>query len=108
MPTVTDPPPEAVASELAELAEALDAAIPVRCIDRNLLVATWNLRAFGGLTGKWVAGNDDSPKRDLAGLRAIGQVVSRFDLAHDELERGWLRPTSRRSPTRRPRDEVQG
>jgi endonuclease/exonuclease/phosphatase family metal-dependent hydrolase len=91
MPTATEAPPEAVARELAELHDALDAAIPARHLDRNLLVATWNLRAFGGLTDKWVAADDDSPKRDLAGLRAIGQIVARFDVVALQEVRGNLR-----------------
>lgn len=27
-------------------------AIPPKGLDRNLLIATWNIRAFGGLTTK--------------------------------------------------------
>ncbi|MEX2621927.1 MAG: endonuclease/exonuclease/phosphatase family protein [Egibacteraceae bacterium] len=91
MPTIRDTPPKAVAGELADLDDALDDAIPARRVDRNLLVATWNLRAFGGLTDKWVAGDDDSPKRDLAGLRAVGQIVSRFDVVALQEVRGNLR-----------------
>jgi endonuclease/exonuclease/phosphatase family metal-dependent hydrolase len=91
MPAVTDPPPTAVAGELADLADAVDAAIPARHVDRNLLVATWNLRAFGGLTDKWVAAGDDSPKRDLTGMRAIGELVSRFDVIALQEVRGNLR-----------------
>lgn len=91
MPTITDPPPDGVVGELANLDQALDAAVPARHVDRNLLVATWNLRAFGGLTDRWVAGNGDSPKRDLAGLRAIGQIVSRFDVIALQEVRGNLR-----------------
>ncbi len=28
-------------------------AIPLKGLDRNLLIATWNIRTFGGLTTKW-------------------------------------------------------
>ena len=91
MAKVTDDPPARVAAELADLRDGLDAAIPARRVDRNLLVATWNLRAFGGLTDRWVAGDDDSPKRDLTGLRAIGEVVSRFDVVALQEVRGNLR-----------------
>jgi endonuclease/exonuclease/phosphatase family metal-dependent hydrolase len=95
MPTILDPPPARVAGELADLDERLDAEIPGRRVDRNLLIASWNLRAFGGLTEKWVAGDDDSPKRDLAGLRAIGQIVSRFDVIALQEVRGDLRALRR-------------
>lgn len=91
MPEITDPPPPEVAAELAELDAALDAAIPARQVDRNLLIATWNVRAFGGLTDRWVARQGDSPARDLTGLRAIGQIVSRFDVIALQEVRGDLR-----------------
>jgi endonuclease/exonuclease/phosphatase family metal-dependent hydrolase len=51
-------------------------------------MATWNLRAFGGLSDKWVAGEGDSPKRDLSGLRAIGEIVARFDVVALQEVRG--------------------
>ena len=78
--SVLDPPPEPVARELARLREAVDAAIPRKQLDHNLLIATWNLRLFGSLTRKWTAGDDDSPKRDLRGLLAIKTIVERFDV----------------------------
>lgn len=72
-------PPE-VSADLGALRDALDAQIPRKQLDHNLLVATWNLRAFGSLTDRWTAGSGDSPKRDLRGLLAIKEVVSRFDV----------------------------
>lgn len=78
--SVLDPPPEPVASELERLRQAVDAAIPRKQLDHNLLIATWNLRMFGSLTRKWTAGEDDSPKRDLRGLLAIKSIVERFDV----------------------------
>ncbi len=79
-PTITDAPPEDVAAEWEALREALDARIPARNVDRNLLIATWNLRHFGDLTEKWRVGEDDSPRRNLRALLFIGEVVSRFDV----------------------------
>jgi endonuclease/exonuclease/phosphatase family metal-dependent hydrolase len=58
----------------------LDDTIPPRHLDRNLLVATWNLRAFGRVTEKWRSEPDDSPRRDLFDLRCIAEIVSRFDV----------------------------
>ena len=46
----------------------------------NLLVATWNLRAFGDLTQKWQAGIRDSPKRNWHAVACIAEVDSRFDV----------------------------
>lgn len=75
-----EPPPQVVLDEGAALAAALDGALPRRQLDRNLLLATWNLREFGSLTRKWAAGERDSPKRELRALRAIAAVVERFDV----------------------------
>jgi hypothetical protein len=80
MLTVTDPPPEEVAADLAQLKSVLDEDIPAKALDRNLLIATWNVRAFGDLTEKWRSGDDDSPKRDLHALLCIAEIVSRFDV----------------------------
>ncbi len=79
MPTITDVPPQNVQSDLNALAAALDAQIPTKS-DDNLLIASWNIRSFGSLTRKWTAGSGDSPKRDLRGLRAIIEILSRFDV----------------------------
>ena len=82
LPPLDDPAtPPAVRAEMAALRAALDAEIPrKRLLDRNLLVATWNLKDFGSLTAKWVAGPSDSPKRDYRALWAIAEIVSRFDV----------------------------
>lgn len=82
LPDIRDPAaPEAVRVEMAKLRAALDATIPIkRAVDRNLLIATWNIRAFGGLTPTWRSDDDDSPKRNWRGLHAIAEIVSRFDV----------------------------
>ena len=80
MPHVTDTPPTDVRADLETLATALDEAIPSRIVDENILIGTWNIREFGGLTEKWRAGDDDSPKRDLHSLRVIAEVIQRFDI----------------------------
>ena len=80
MPEITDAPPADVEAELKSLADGLDASIPSKRLDDNLLVATWNIRAFGDLTEKWRAEKGDSPQRDLLSLRAITAIVSRFDV----------------------------
>ncbi|MFW6198628.1 MAG: endonuclease/exonuclease/phosphatase family protein [Acidobacteriota bacterium] len=80
MPSILDEPPTAIRDELEDLRELLDRQIPDKALDQNLLIATWNIRAFGRVTRKWQAGEDDSPKRDLHALRVIGEIVSRFDV----------------------------
>ena len=52
-PEITDPLPQDIAEIFARLGAALDETIPPRHLDRNLLVATWNIRAFGRVTEKW-------------------------------------------------------
>ncbi len=79
-PSIHSPQPPDVRADLAALRDALDASIPRKQLDHNLLVATWNLRAFGSLTDSWTAGPSDSPKRDLRGLLAIKEIVARFDV----------------------------
>ncbi len=80
MPEITDVPPQRIVEELKTVREALDCTIPSKALDKNLLIATWNLRAFGDLTEKWKAESGDSPKRDLHALRCIAEIVSRFDV----------------------------
>jgi len=75
-----EPPPEEVFADLARLRSALDEGVPAKALDRNLLVATWNMRAFGDLTEEWASSEDDTPKRDLHSLLCIAEIVSRFDV----------------------------
>jgi len=88
MPTITDPPPPEIAAELSDLRTQLDAEIPRKILDQNIVIATWNLRAFGELTEKWAAEPGDTPKRDLHALRCIAEIVSRFDVVAIQEVRG--------------------
>jgi len=68
-------------NELAEFRRSLDDLIPPkRAPSRNLLIATWNIRAFASLTEKWTARQSDSPKRDYRGMWFILETISRFDV----------------------------
>ena len=66
--------------DVAELQVALDNDLPPKIPDRNLLIATWNLRAFGNLTESWKSKESDSPKRNWYALKCIAEIVSRFDV----------------------------
>jgi len=46
----------------------------------NLLLATWNLRAFGAVTPSWQARTSDSPKRDWRAVALIAAVIGCFDI----------------------------
>lgn len=95
-------PPADVAEEIATLRAAASQELPART-DRNLLIATWNLRAFGGLTPSWAAGPRDSPKRDWRAIALIAELIGCFDvIALQEVKRNvtalrslldWLGPT---------------
>jgi len=74
------PMPQDVGLTLAVLQAALDESVPARELDRNLLIASWNIRGLGGFTPKWETGPDDSPKRNLADLHYIAEILSRFDI----------------------------
>lgn len=95
MPQVTDTPPPDIQRDLDGLRSALDETVPKRTLDRNLLIGTWNVRAFGGLTEKWVSGPDDSPKRDLHSIRVIAEILSRFDVVALQEVKGNLEALQR-------------
>lgn len=71
--------PDDVAKEGAALRAALAADIPKKST-KNLLIATWNLRAFGDLTEKWHSVGKDSPTRDWRAIALIAEIVDRFDV----------------------------
>jgi hypothetical protein len=50
--SIAETPPAAIREELTRLRRQLGRDIPKKT-DRNLLIATWNLREFGDLTTKW-------------------------------------------------------
>jgi exonuclease III len=84
---MTSDPPAAAARDVARLSAALDATVPGKD-ESNLLIGTWNVRAFGDLTEKWTSGPRDSPKRDLHAMACIAEIASRFDvLALQEVRR---------------------
>jgi endonuclease/exonuclease/phosphatase family metal-dependent hydrolase len=89
-PAILEPPQE-TRDELARLATALDAELPPKVVDRNLLVATWNVRAFGDLSDSWKRGPDDEPKRNLSDALAIAETLSRFDVIAVQEARANLR-----------------
>lgn len=91
MPQITDTPPPHLQEEILQLSKNLDALLPAKELDRNVLIGTWNIRAFGGLTEKWKAEEGDSPKRDLHALLCIAAILSRFDIIAVQEVRGNLK-----------------
>jgi len=91
MPAITDIQPAHVAHDIAALRAHLDQTVPPKKANDNLLIATWNLRAFASLTREWTAGSSHSPKRDLRGLLAISEIIRRFDVIAIQEVKGDLR-----------------
>jgi len=90
MESIFDAPPATVQNDLDRLKSALDQSIPKKK-SSNVLIATWNIRKFGGLTREWRPTGKHSPTRDLRGLRAIIDIISRFDVVAVQEVTGNLR-----------------
>ncbi len=69
-----DPQPQEVKENLEELLRDLDEKVPPKQLDRNLLIATWNIRGFGDLTRSWMRKRATAP--DATFIRCI--VLPRF------------------------------
>ncbi|MBJ7882913.1 endonuclease/exonuclease/phosphatase family protein [Gelidibacter salicanalis] len=80
MATILDAPPDDIQMNINLLNKDLDAHLPFKEIDRNLLIATWNIRAFGNYTRKWKSEEEDSPKRDMHSILCIAAIIKRFDV----------------------------
>jgi endonuclease/exonuclease/phosphatase family metal-dependent hydrolase len=64
-----------------------ESGLPEKLTDYNLLIGTWNIRAFGGVYGQW-GENPQSPKRNLRAMACIAEIVRRFDvIAIQEVKR---------------------
>lgn len=70
--------PEELIDDIVRLRRRL-VGLPTRITDRNLLIASWNIRMLGGLHPEF-GENPDSPKRNLRALAIIAEVVKRFDV----------------------------
>jgi len=81
---ILEAPPEEIEQELSKVREELDNEIPQKILDKNLLIATWNIRCFGGLTEKWKSSQYDSPKRARA-------LIARFDVVAIQEVKGKIK-----------------
>jgi Endonuclease/Exonuclease/phosphatase family len=73
------PPPQAAHDVLGRLSTALR-EVPAKRRGDNLLIGTWNIRAFSRVNRKWTTATGDSPLRNLQDMCAIAHVISRFDV----------------------------
>lgn len=80
--------PQTVVEDLVRLRRRISASgLPEKTTDHNLIVGTWNLRAFGGIFEGW-AENPRSPKRNLRALALIAEIIRRMDvIAIQEVKR---------------------
>jgi hypothetical protein len=68
-----------VAAEVAALDRALARVVPAKS-PGNLLIGTWNVRAFDRVSPVWRSASGASPIRDLSNVAAIAEIVRRFDV----------------------------
>jgi hypothetical protein len=79
---------QTIVEDVIRLRRRIDrSGLPQKIIDRNLLIGTWNIRAFGKIYPEWEE-NPGSPKRNLRALAYISEIVSHFDvIAIQEVKR---------------------
>lgn len=80
MNSILDIPSKATSDNLQELTKDLDLKIPPKKLEKNLLIATWNIRGFGDITRKETSKTKDSPKRDYHSILCIAEIIKRFDV----------------------------
>ena len=72
--------PPFVVEDIARLRRRIEASgLPPKIADRNLLVASWNIRAFGEIYRAW-NDNINSPKRNLRALAIIAEILRNLDV----------------------------
>lgn len=84
-------PPTFVTDTVTQLDASLDAAVPAKRTGDNILIATWNIRAFSDLTKAWATPDNTSPRRNFADVHYIAAHIRRFDVVAVQEIRGNLR-----------------
>lgn len=80
MKHILDTQPQSIQDNLTDLKADLDLKIPPKKLEKNLLIATWNIRSFGDITRKAESNKTDSPKRDFHSILCIAEIIKRFDV----------------------------
>lgn len=80
MKSILDIPSQVTFDNLHALSKDLDLKIPPKKLEKNLLIATWNIRGFGDITRKETSKTNDSPKRDYHSILCIAEIIKRFDV----------------------------
>ena len=72
--------PRPVVEDIVRLRRRIQkSGIPQKLTDQNLLVGTWNVRAFGRVFNGWEE-NPADPKRNLRALACIAEIVRCYDV----------------------------
>ena len=80
MKNILDTPSQNTTENLKAVKDDLDLKIPSKKLEKNLLIATWNIRSFGDITRKELSEPKDSPKRDFHSALCIAEIIRRFDI----------------------------
>ncbi|HEY5980479.1 MAG TPA: hypothetical protein VIT41_12675 [Microlunatus sp.] len=76
---VPEIPPE-VAMARHELRAAIEAAVPPKVLDRNLLIATWRWPILSRVSEDWIAPQPQPGLRDRRAVILLAEVVRHFDV----------------------------
>jgi len=72
--------PQTVAEDIIRLRRRIEnSGLPTKRLDQNLIIGTWNIRAFGRVFGGWDE-NPADPKRNLRAMACIAEIIRRFDV----------------------------
>jgi endonuclease/exonuclease/phosphatase family metal-dependent hydrolase len=83
--------PPAVVAGVGLLDAALDKVMPAKASNANIVIGTWNLRAFSDLTKAWETPTGASPARNFADVTYIATFIRRCDVVAVQEVRGNLR-----------------
>jgi endonuclease/exonuclease/phosphatase family metal-dependent hydrolase len=89
-PDIASPPPS-VALARDAVSAAARAVIPPKKVGQNLVIGTWNLRAFGDLTKDWSTPAGVSPVRNFSDILDIAAVIRSLDVVALQEVHGNLR-----------------
>ncbi len=80
--------PRPVVEDIARLRRKIaESGLPGKLVDKNLIIASWNIRAFGDVYPHW-EDNAGSPKRNYRAIASIAEIVRNMDvIAIQEVKR---------------------
>jgi hypothetical protein len=72
--------PRTVVEDIVRLRRRVErSGIPEKRVDHNIIIGTWNIRAFGRLFMQWDE-NPADPKRNLRALAYISEIIQCYDV----------------------------